>query len=235
MIFSGNVSANVNEKLTLSANLSNIQSYLYINDEYDKVTQTNEFQNLDTLNVTQLNYTASLNSAYLLQSDKERRQGLNFGFMYQRTAERQAFTSYSGNDIYNGSLSYQYAIMPIHFNASAAVNYNYNRMPDDMYIQAMTYNLSLQKVFLEALRTAFTGTYSHMSNPSGNLSNVFNIRLTGGYLFLKKHNLSLNLAMIHSAGQSQTRVQYSANLSYSYVFNAVVTRKDKKMKLEGSF
>lgn len=235
MIFSGNVSANVNEKLSLSANLSNIQSYLYINDEYDRVTQTNEFQNLDTLNVTQLNISTSLNAAYLLQSDKERRQGLNAGFMYQKAAERQEFTSYSGNDIYNGSLSYQYAIIPARFNASAAVNCNYNRMPGDMYIQAMTYNLSLQKAFFDVLRTGFTGTYSNMTNQSGNLSNVFNIRLTGGYLFLRRHNLSLNLAMIHTAGQAKTQVQYSANLAYSYVFNAVVTRKDKKIRMDADF
>jgi hypothetical protein len=235
MIFSGNVSANIGKKLTLSANLSNVQSYVYINDIYDRVTQTNEFQNLDTLNVTQLNYTASLDAAYLLQSNEERRQGFNAGFMYQKSAEQQAFTGYSGNDIYNGSLAYQYAVIPARFNASASVNYNHNRMPDDMYIRAMTYNVSLQKVFFETLRTAFTGTYSHMANNSGNLSDVFNLRLTGGYVFFKNHNLSLNVAMIHSAGQSKTRVQYSANLAYSYVFNAIVTRKDKKMKLDADF
>jgi hypothetical protein len=235
MIFSGNVSANIGKKLTLSANLSNVQSYVYINDIYDQVTQTNEFQNLDTLNVTQLNYTASLDAAYLLQSDKERRQGFNVGFMYQKSAEQQDFTGYSGNDIYNGSLAYQYAIIPAKFNASASVNYNHNRMPDDLYIRAMTYNVSLQKVFLESLRAAFTCTYSNMANNSGNLSNVFNIRLTGGYVFFKNHNLNLNVAMIHSAGQSKTRVQYSANLAYSYVFNAVVSRKDKKIKLDADF
>ncbi|MDR2448872.1 MAG: hypothetical protein LBD52_02810 [Prevotellaceae bacterium] len=235
MIFSGNVSANIGKELTLSANLSNVQSYVYINDIYDRVTQTNEFQNLDTLNVTQLNYTASLDAAYLLQSGKERRQGFNVGFMYQKSAEQQDFTGYSGNDIYNGSLSYQYAVIPAKFNASASVNYNHNRMPDDLYIRAMTYNGSLQKVFFETLRTAFTCTYSNMANNSGNLSNVFNVRLTGGYVFFKNHNLSLNVAMIHSAGQSKTRVQYSANLAYSYVFNAVVTRKDKGMKLDTNF
>jgi hypothetical protein len=235
MIFSGNVSANIGKKLTLSANLSNIQSYVYINDIYNQVTQTNEFQNLDTLNVTQLNYTASLNASYLLQSDKERRQGFNAGFMYQKSAEQQDFTGYSGNDIYNGSLSYQYAMIPAKFNASASVNYNHNQMPDDMYIRAMTYNLSLQKVFFETLRTAFTCTYSNMANNSELLSNVFNIRLTGGYVFFKNHNLSLNVAMIHSAGQRRTRVQYSANLAYSYVFSAIVARKDKKMKLDADF
>jgi hypothetical protein len=235
MIFSGNVSANIGEKLTLSANLSNVQSYVYINDIYDRVTQTNEFQNLDTLNVTQLNYTVSLDAAYLLQSDKERRQGLNAGFMYQKSAEQQDFTGYSGNDIYNGSLAYQYAIIPAKFNASASVNYNHNRMPDDMYIRAMTYNLSLQKVFFETLRTAFTCTYSNMANNVENVSNVFNIRLTGGYVFFKNHNLSLNVAMIHSAGQSKTRMQYSANLAYSYVFSAVLARKDKKLKMDADF
>jgi hypothetical protein len=74
-----------------------------------------------------------------------------------------------------------------------------------------------------------------MANNIENISNVFNIRLTGGYVFLKNHNLNLNLAMIHSTGQSTTRVQYSANLAYSYVFNAVVARKDKKMKVDADF
>jgi hypothetical protein len=39
------------------------------------------------------------------------------------------------------------ADMPVKLNASAAINYNYNHMPDDLYVQAVTYNLSLQKVF----------------------------------------------------------------------------------------
>jgi hypothetical protein len=235
MIYSGNVSANIGKKWTLAASLSNIQSYVYINDIYRQVTQTNEFQNLDTLNVTQLNYTLSLHSSYLLQSAEERRQTINGSFMYQKSAERQDFSGYSGNAIYNASLAYQYAALPAKWNASAAINYNYNQMPDDLYVQAITYNLSLQKVFGEDLRTALTGTFSNMTNPAGVLSNVFNLRITGGYVFWKKHTVNLNLALINSKGQNKTQLQYSANLAYSYVFNATVIRKDKKITMNMDF
>lgn len=235
MIYSGNITANIGKKWTVAANLSNIQSYVYINDIYRQVTQTNEFQNLDTLNVTQLNYTVSLNSSFLLQSSEERRQSINGSFMYQKSSEQQEFSGYSGNDIYNASLAYQYAMTPAKLNASAAINCNYNRMPDGQYVQAITYNLSLQKVFLEDIRTAITCTFSNMTNPAGVLSNVFNVRLTGGYVFWKKHTVNLNLALIDSKGQSKTQLQYSANLAYSYVFNATVARKDKKLTLKADF
>jgi hypothetical protein len=74
-----------------------------------------------------------------------------------------------------------------------------------------------------------------MSNNTDNLSNVFNIRLTGGYVFWKKHTVNLNVAMIHSKGQSRKQLQYSANLAYSYVFNATVARKDKKIVMNVDF
>ncbi|MDR0714520.1 MAG: outer membrane beta-barrel family protein, partial [Bacteroidales bacterium] len=187
IIYAGNISSNVTEKFNISANFSNVQSYLYINDVYSQVTQTNEFQNLDTLNVTQLNYSASLNSSYLLQSTKEKRQSANLNVMYQKSAEAQQYSRFSGNDIYNASLSYQFSLLPLKLNASTSVNYNYNRMPDNLYTQAMTYSLSVQKTFFDELKSALTGTYSRMSNQSGKLSNVLNLRLSESYVFAQRH------------------------------------------------
>jgi hypothetical protein len=234
MIYSGNASANLGKKWTLGANFSNVQSFMYINDVYKQASQTNEFQNLDTLNVTQLNLSAALNAAYLLQNTKERRQGVNLNVSYQQSAEKQEYSNYTGNDIYNASLSYQFSIIPVNFNASAAVNCNYNQMPDNS-ILAMSYNLSLQKTMMENLRTALTCTYSHLSNNVQRLSNVLNLRISGGYIFFKHHNINLNLAMIHSNSPTRTQLQYSINLAYSYVFTASLARKDKRLKLSADF
>jgi hypothetical protein len=235
IIYSGNVSSNVTEKFNISANFSNVQSYLYINDVYSQVTQTNEFQNLDTLNVTQLNYSASLHSSYLLQTTKEKRQNLNLSLMYQKSAEAQQYSRFSGNDIYNASLSYQFSILPVKLNTSASVNYNYNRSPEDIYTQAMTYNLSVQKTFFEELKSALTVTYSDMSNPSGKLSNVLNLRLNESYVFAQRHNLNLSLTMLYSESAVKTRLQYAVNLSYSYAFNITVSRKERKLKWNANF
>jgi hypothetical protein len=74
-----------------------------------------------------------------------------------------------------------------------------------------------------------------MSNKSENLSNVLNLRLTAGYVFLKKHNINLNLALVHSKGQTKTQLQYSVNLAYGYVFNATLSRKEKKLTMDANF
>jgi hypothetical protein len=235
VIYSGNISSNVTEKLNISANFSNVQSYLYVNDVYSQVTQTNEFQNLDTLNVTQLNYSASLNSSYLLQSTKEQRQNVGLNLMYQRSAEAQQYSRFSGNDIYNASLSYQFSLLPIKLNLSTSMNYNYSQAPDNTYTQALTYSLSLQKTLFEELKSALTATYSDMSNRTGRLSQVLNLRLSESYVLAQKHNMNLSLSMIYSEAAARTRLQYAVNLSYSYAFSVVVARKDKKLKWSANF
>ncbi|MDR0687395.1 MAG: outer membrane beta-barrel family protein [Prevotellaceae bacterium] len=235
MIYSGNIAANVTEKLNVSANFSNVQSYLYINDVYSQVTQTNEFQNLDTLNVTQLNYSAGLSSSYLLQSTKEQRQNINLNFMYQKSAEAQQYSSFVGSDIYNLSLSYRFSLLPLKLNISAAATYSYNQAPDNAYTQAITYNLSIQKTFFGDLRSTLTATCSDMSSQSMRISKVLNLRLSESYVFAKRHNLNLSLAMVYSKAVAKARLQYSGNLSYSYAFSMTLTRKDKKLQWNGSF
>ena len=235
IIYSANVSSNLTEKLNLALSLSNLQSYTYINDVYSQVTQTNEFQNLDTLNVTQLNYTMSFNSSYVLQSEKEKRQSVNLNLMYQKSAEAQQYSRFSGNDIYNTSASYQFSLLPIKFNASTSVSYNYNKMPENEYTQAFTYNLSLQKTFFDELRSSLSATYSNMANQAGKLSDVINLRLSEGYVLAKKHNFNLSVTMLYSDSDIKKRTQYAANLSYAYSFNVALDRKDKKLKLDCRF
>ncbi|GHT19918.1 hypothetical protein AGMMS4957_05310 [Bacteroidia bacterium] len=235
MIYALDLSSGLSENLNVGLNLSNLQSYVFVNDVYSQVTQTNEFQNLDTLNVTQLNYTAAANVAYTLQNTKEQRQSVNINFMYQKSAEAQQYSEFAGNDIYNTSVAYQLSVLPLNLNTSASINYNYSQLPDNMFSSAMTYNLSLQTTLFEELKSGLTATYSSMSNQTGNLSNVINLRLTEGYLLAKKHNLNLTLSMLYSAGQAKKQLQYAVNLSYSYAFGVSISRKDKKIKMDANF
>ena len=226
VIYSANISSNLTEKLNLAFNLSNVQSYVYINDVYSRVTQTNEFQNLDTLNVTQLNYTLSFNSSYLLQSTKEKRQSVNLNVTYQKSAEAQQYSPFSGNNIYNTAVSYQFSLVPVKFNASTSINHNYNRMPDNDYTQAFTYNLSLQKAFFNDLRSSLTATYSNMSNRTGKATDVINLRLGESYVLAQKHNFNLSLTMLYSESSIKKRTQYAANLSYAYNFSVALNRSN---------
>jgi hypothetical protein len=228
-IYSGNASGNLTEKLNIALTFSNLQSYLYINDIYSQVTQTNQFQNLDTLNVTQLNYTTSLNAGYALKNTKEQRQSMNLNLMYQKSAEAQKYSKFSGSDIYNAAIGYQFSLVPYHLNASTSVNYNYNRMPENLFTQAITCNLTLQKDFFKLLKSSLSATYSNMNNQEGRLSDILNIRLSGGYALAKKHNFNLSATTLYAKSIQKNRTQYALNLSYSYSFSAQLSgRKNKK-------
>jgi hypothetical protein len=61
-----------------------------------------------------------------------------------------------------------------------------------------------------------------MSNQSGKLSKVLNLRLSGAYVFAQRHNVNLSLTLLHSEAVARTRLQYAANISYGYVFDAAL-------------
>ncbi len=234
-ILSTNASSMITKRLNVGVSYSNVQSYIHIKDEYKEVTATNQFQNLDTLSFTQLNLTTSCNVNYILKSTKENRQSVNASFTYQEASEQQKNeTRYTGSRIYNSVLSYQYSLIPQKLNASTSVNYNHNQLPDN-FMGVMSYNLSVQKAFFEKLKVSFVGTYSKSFNDSLSLAKIFNIRLAAGYTLLKRHNFNLSLAKVYNKGLSRTTTQYSANLTYNYIFDFNLKRKDKKFKYEGNF
>ena len=108
-------------------------------------------------------------------------------------------------------------------------------MPGDLYTQALTYNVSLQKTFFKELRSTLSATYSNMTNQAGKLSNVLNLRLSESYVFAKRHNFNLSLTLLYSESLTKTRLQYAANLSYGYTFDVSVGREGKKLKWDANF
>ncbi len=228
LIYSANINAKLSKKLNMGASLSNLQTYVHIRDIYDQINQTNEFQNLDTLSFTQLNMTVSSNLNYIIQATKEKRQNLNLGFTYQQATKKQETDQpNNGNRIYNSSLSYLISFIPQRLNISATANYNRNLMPE-MIMNVTTFNLSIQKAFFEQLNVSLIGSYSNSSNQEGNIANITNIRLTTGYTLRKKHNFNLSLAMVNNTGIQGSRTQYSANLTYNFMFNFQVKRMKKE-------
>jgi hypothetical protein len=234
-IFSSNATSTITQRLSIGASFSNVQSYIHIKDIYNEVTATNQFQNLDTMSFSQLNITSSGMLNYILNNSKENRQNLNVNFTYQEASEKQKDQAkYAGNRIYNSVLSYQFSKIPQKLNISSSVNYNHNQLPKS-YIGVMSYNLSVQKAFFEKLKVSFVGTFSKSFNDTLTLANILNLRITGAYTFQKRHNFNLSLAEVYNQGLRRTSKQYSVNLTYSYMFDCNLERRDKKIKFKGNF
>ncbi len=231
LIYSANVNAKLNKKLNLGVSFSNLQTYVHIRDIYDQITQTNEFQNLDTLSFTQLNFTVSSNLNYIIQASKTKRQNLNIGFAYQEASQQQEDDqAFNGNQIYNSTVSYLFSLIPQRLNISTTINYNNNIMPE-MTMNVASFNLSVQKAFFEQLKVSLISSYSNSANQEGTIADIVNIRLTGGYTLRKKHNFNLSLAMVNNNGVQGNKTQYSANLSYNFMFNFQVKRKKEKLDI----
>ncbi|RPH29513.1 MAG: hypothetical protein EHM93_17210 [Bacteroidales bacterium] len=234
-ILSTNASSAINSRLNVGVSYSNVQSFTHIKDVYDQVTQTNQFQNLDTLSFSQLNLTVSGNVSYVLKSTKDSRQSVNTSFTYQEASEQQNNQkNYSGSRIYNSALSYQFSLIPQKFNASTSVNYNHNQMQNG-FMGVMSYNLSLQKAFFELIKVGLIGTYSQSFNDTLTLAKILNLRLSAGITLQKRHNFNLSVARVNSKGLLKDMTQFTANLSYSYMFDFNFKRNNRKLKYEGNF
>ena len=228
LIYSGNINTRINKRLNIGVNVSNLKSYVHITDIYDKLTQTNQFQNLDTLNFTRLDLTTSSNVSYIIKASKKQRQNINMTFTYQKASEQQGDDKrYTGSEIYNTSLSYLFSIIPQRLNISTTLNYNRNEMPK-MKMNVGSINLSIQKALFGNIKTALTATYSKSANTKETLSDIVNIRLSGGYSIKKKHNINLNVAILNNSGIQGHKTMYSVNLSYNYMFSIIVKRKETK-------
>jgi len=231
LIYSANANTKLSDRLNLGVSFSNLQTYVNIRDIYNQITQTNEFQNLDTLSFTQLNMTISANLNYVIQATKQKRQNINIGFAYQEASQVQADDqSYSGNKIYNSTISYLFSLIPQRLNISSTVNYNKNQLPE-MIMSVTSFNLTIQKAFFEQLKLSLNGSYSNSSNQDETLAKIVNIRLTGGYTLYKKHSFNLSLAMVNANGVQGNRTQYSANLTYNFMFNHEFKRRKEKLDL----
>lgn len=200
---------------------------MHIKDIYDQVTETNEYQNIDTLRFTQLNLVSSMNVNYVVKSTQQQRQNLNVGFSYQEASEQQNDDArFVGNRIYNSVASYQFSLIPTRLNISGTVNHNRNSMPQ-ANMDVLSYNLSVQKSFWEQFKAALIGTYSHSFSNEGTIANITNLRFTGGYTLLKRHSFSLGMAMLNNNSIKSNVTQYSANFAYSYIFNFSTSSKSK--------
>ena len=228
MIYSGNLNAKITKRLNAGVNVSNLKSFVHITDIYDKLTQTNKFQNLDTLNFTRVDLTISSHTNYIIEASKRRRQNINMTFTYQKASEQQGDDkSYTGSEIYNTSLSYLFSMIPQRLNISTTLNYNRNQMPKTT-MNVGSVNLSVQKAFFGSLKTALTATYSKSANTEETIADIVNLRLTGGYNVNKTHTINLSLAMVNNTGIQGTRTMYSANLAYNYIFSIRVKPKEVK-------
>ncbi len=225
-----NVGLAASKQLNLTASYSNFTSFTNIRSQFVDINQGTPYENLDTLNFTQISQNASLNANYRMSKSKERPQNINVNLSFQDAADKQGDVKQnSGSQFYLANAAYSFSFVPQTLTVTAAFNYNENK---GVNIKSTTVGptIALGKSFLEKqLRTSLSTSWNQSYTNGEQINKIINVRASAGYSIKKKHNLNLSLIMVNRAsakeGTAQAFTEYTGTLGYSYNFNVLGSNK----------
>jgi hypothetical protein len=223
MVGSVNVNYMPTEKLNLSASYSSFQTFTNIRSQFVDINQLTPYDNLDTLNYTQLSQSATAMALYSFGRSKERKQSVNLNISVQSAADKQAdVTQNSGSQFYNLNASYSLNIVPKNLTLSVAFNGNVNDSPG-ISSKTLGPTASVGKSFFDRkMRATLSSSYNTTYMNSQRVGTILNGRVNGSYTIQKKHNLNLSLAVVNRDSKTETSAssftEFTGTLGYSYAF-----------------
>ncbi len=228
LVTSVNTNYSPSAKWNMSLNYSNFSSYTYIHSEFDEIDQTNPYENLDTLNFTQLTQSAGLNTMYVIgdPAGKEKRQTVSLNLNYQKAAEQQTTQNTNGgSDFFNGNVVYVYGIIPKTLTITASLAGNLNTVSDTKSF-TIGPTLGIGKLFLEkTLKSNFSASYNQSFVNGNSQSRILSFRLNGAYSIRKMHNLGVSIIVLnrnlHSEDNTGNFTEFTGTLNYSWNFSVL--------------
>ena len=219
-----NINYSASEKLNLSASYSNFQTYTNIRSQFQRINQLTPYENLDTLNFTQLSQNATLSGMYTFGKNAEKKQNVNFNLTVQDAADKQGdLPQNSGMRFYNVNTAYALNIVPKNMTISVSFNATLN---DGQDIDTKTYGpvASVNRSFFEKkLRTTLSATYNNTYSNGEHVSKIVNGRFSASISLKKKHNLNLSTVIVNRGSQvegaSKSFTEFTGTLGYSYSFS----------------
>lgn len=220
---SANVGYVPSQKLNLSLAYSSFQTYTNIRSQFVDVNQLTPYDNLDTLNFTQISQNATLTALYMFGASESKRQTLNANFMIQDAADRQGDVSQnSGTRFYNMNTAYSLSLVPQNMVFSLSFNVSVNDSP---MIRSSTLGpiASVTRSFFDKKLRASLSLARNQSYSNGDILNIVtNARANGSLTVQKKHNLNLSLVMVNRQkkveGGAASFTEFTGTVGYAYSF-----------------
>lgn len=225
-----NLSLRANEKLTVNGSYSNFRAYTQIKNQFDYINEVRPYENLDTLNFTQISQNANLNLNYNILQNKTKKQSINVNLSYQNTTEKQdAFlVDVSNNDsqFFNGNMAYNLTFSEKNLSITGAFNSTFNTISINK-TTTLGPTLAIAKLFFDRkFRTAFSSSYNTTSTDGDRQGDVLNFRINGSYRWLESHNFNINIIQLFRNSSTQLNVNdFTATIGYNYTFS---NRKKRK-------
>jgi len=224
LVGSVNLSYAPTEAVNLSLSGSTFQGHRVIKSQFDYINQTTPYENLDTLNFTQISQNVDLNLSWALHKGEKTEHNLTFFASYQEAADKQGTYILPGNltRFVNASTIYAINVIPLNTNFSLGLNYSDNYSNQVNFITfgpVFSVNAQLLK---KALTTGVSLSHNRSLMESELTAEVFNARWNAAYRLLKRHVMQADLVFQQRKrfpGSVVQRVRtLTAQLRYSYSF-----------------
>lgn len=211
------------EALSASVSLSSFQSYRNLKSSFDYINARTPYDNLDTLQFTQLSHSLDADISWRLKQSEAQTQTLSATLSYQEAADRQGRYIQPGQltRFMNLDTSYSLDLSALDLTLTGGFNVS-NNYADHKAVLTLGPSLSLAKRFLKKqLSTGLSLSYNETQEAGHRLAQVYNLRATAGYRFWGKHGLNASVAyqerkLLHAV--SSPRSSFTSELSYSYSF-----------------
>jgi len=187
------------------------------------INQLTPYENLDTLNFTQITQNATVTGNYLLPGSEDKRKSISANLSVMKAADKQGqVTQNSGSTFYNFNGAYSLNLVPSNLVISASFNYSLN---DAVLSRATTLGPSVtaSKSLFDKKMRIMGACSANNTYVDGSMTNrIIILRANSGYTIRQKHNLSLTLVALTRTRKQETGSsdfkEFTATLGYSYSF-----------------
>ncbi len=221
-----NLTWKASQRMNWNASYSNFLSYTNIITAEQRLSSLTPYDNLDTLNFTQIVSSASLNTSYALKATKKVKSGLALAGTLQQTGDANGQEAVTSNSrIYNGSLSYSHQYTKKQLSLSTGTNLNVTEL-ETGDIQLVGLTLAINKAMFEKkLKTSLSTSANNSYIAGGLQGQVYAVRSSAAYTLKKSHGFNMNVVWLHRDSGSSFS-EFTATFGYRYNFST--GKKDKK-------
>jgi len=201
------------ERVNMALSASTFQGHRLIKSQFDYINQTTPYDNLDTLNFTQISQNVDFNLNWTVRSSEIATQNITFFASYQEAADKQGGYVLPGNlsRFLNASTIYSMDLTPINtvFNLGFNVSNNYSNRSNFLTLgPILAMNV---KMFKKTLMTGLSLSFNRSMEKSVPVADVFNCRWNANIRFFKRHSVQAS-AMYQ---QQKRTIQGAVKETYS--------------------
>jgi hypothetical protein len=220
-VSSANISYTPNDRFNTSLSYSSFQTYMNIRSQFDYINGQTPYDNLDTLDFTQLSQNMALTVTYDFSRNENRRQNVNANLSFQEAADKQGDVIRPGalSRFYNLSTAYSLLFVPEAVQLNAAVNTTFNHVGGDEFLIIGPTVGARAKVFSKKVTMGLSVSYNKSYTSGVSQGDVTNVRYNVAYVFLKKHNLNANaIWQQRDLAERAATQSVTATVGYAYSF-----------------